>query len=91
MYAKEARTFIEKLINMQKVIEQKGYQRTDQAAVKQSSDKLKKQLDFYPYKTDEQMRGFFNRNQEAIKTLIPGESHPAFNKLMNEFITLKNQ
>jgi hypothetical protein len=91
MYAAEARKFIEKLIQMQKVIEQKGYQRTDQAAVRQSRDKLKKQLDFFPYKTDEQMRGFFDRNQEAIKTLIPGESHPAFAKLMKEYITLKNQ
>jgi len=91
MYAKEARRFIEKLINMQKVIEQKGYQRTDQAAVRQSREKLKNQLDFYAYKTDEQMRGFFDRNQDHIKTLIPGESHPAFTKLMNEFITLKNQ
>lgn len=91
MYAKEARQFIEKLISMQKVMEQKGYQRTDQAAVRQSSSKLKKQLDYFPYETDEKMRRFFDRNQEAIKTLIPGENHPAFTKLMNEYITLKNQ
>jgi len=91
MYAKEARTFIEKLISMQKVIEKEGYRRTDQAAVRQSREKLKKQLDFYPYKTDEQMKGFFERNQDHIRTLIPAETHPAFTKLMNEFITLKNQ
>jgi len=91
MYADEARKFIEKLISMQKKIEEKGYRRIDQATVQQSSSKLKKQLDFYPYKTDEQMRGFFNRYQEHIRTLIPTETHPAFTKLMNEFITLKNQ
>lgn len=89
MFANEARQFIEKLIRIQRVIERKGYKRIDQPAVSKAREHLSKQLEFYPYDTDEKMKGFWERNQPEIRTLIPSETHPAFRKLMTEFINLK--
>jgi hypothetical protein len=91
MFAQEARRYIEKLIRLQKKIEEKGYRRIDQASVVQARKHLKNQLEFYPYNTDEKMRGFWEQNREEIKTLIPSDSHRCFKKLMNEFINLQNQ
>jgi len=91
MYAIEAKQYIRKLINIQNKIENKGYQRIDQAAVRQAKEHLKKYLDYYNYDSDDKMRGFFERNHDRIKTLIPNENYPGFQKLMNEFMNLKNQ
>lgn len=91
MFAKEARQYIEKLIRLQKKIEEKGYRRIDQDAVVQARKQLNNQLKFYSYNTDEKMRGFWERNNDKIRALIPAESHRCFKKLMNEFITLQNQ
>lgn len=90
MYAAEAKKYILKLIHIQKVIEEKGYQRADQAAVRQAREHLFKYLNYYRYDSDEKMRGFFERNHDRIKTLIPNESYPGFKKLMNEFINLQS-
>lgn len=91
MYAADAKRYILKLISIQNKIEKKGYTRIDQAAVRQAREHLKKYLDYYKYDSDEKMRGFFERNHDRIKTLIPNESYPGFEKLMNEFINLQNQ
>jgi 4-hydroxyphenylpyruvate dioxygenase-like putative hemolysin len=91
MFAQEAREYIEKLIRLQKKIEEKGYRYIDHAAVKQARTHLKKQLDFYPYETDEKMRRFWDNHRDEIRGLIPSESHRCYNKLMSEFITLQNQ
>jgi len=91
MFAQEARQYIEKLIRLQKKIEEKGYRRNDQGAVIQARKHLKKQLEFYPYNTDEKMWRFWENNRDEIRALIPAESHRCFKKLMNEFITLQNQ
>lgn len=90
-YASQARRFIRKLIQIQQVTESKGYVRKDQPAVRESRHHLKKYLDYYRYDTDEKMRSFWQRNEDHIRTLLPSDSHPAFDKLMEEFITLKNQ
>lgn len=91
MFAQEARLYIEKLIRLQNKIEEKGYQRINQVEVSQARSHLRKQLGFYRYETDEKMRGFWEYNRDEIRALIPGESHRCFKKLMNEFISLKNQ
>lgn len=91
MFAQEARIYIEKLIRLQKKIEEKGYRRIDQGAVIQARKHLKNQLEFYPYNTDEKMRGFWDHHRNEIRVLIPAESHRCFKKLMNEFIILQNQ
>ena len=91
MFAQEARKYIEKLIRLQTKIEEKGYRRIDQATVIQARKHLKNQLEFYPYNTDDKMRGFWENNRDEIRALIPAESHRCFKKLMNEFITLQNQ
>lgn len=91
MFAQDARQYIEKLIRLQKKIEEKGYQRVDQAAVIQARKHLKKQLEFYPYNTNEKMRGFWEHNRDQIRALIPSDSHRCFKKLMKEFINLQNQ
>ncbi|MDP2058178.1 MAG: hypothetical protein Q8J97_00455, partial [Flavobacteriaceae bacterium] len=75
MFAQEARCYIEKLIRLQKKIEEKGYRRIDQGEVIQARTHLKKQLEFYPYNTDDLMRGFWDHNRNKIRALIPGESH----------------
>lgn len=90
MYATRARLFIRKLIRLQQTIEEKGYQRNDQPAVRQSRKHLKTYLDYFKYDTDDKMRGFWQRNQEHIRTLLPSDSHPAFQKLMEEYIELQN-
>ena len=91
MFAQDARQYIEKLIRLQNKIEEKGYQRIDQLAVIQARKHLKNQLEFYPYSTNEKMRGFWEHNRNEIRALIPSDSHRCFKKLMNEFITLQNQ
>jgi len=91
MFAQEARCYIEKLIRLQNKIEEKGYQRIDQATVIQARKHLKKQLEFYKYSTDELMQNFWEHNRNEIRALIPSESHRCFKKLMNEFINLQNQ
>ncbi len=91
MYATEARVFIRKLIRMQQVIEQKGYRRNDQPAVRKSREHLKLYLDYYRYEQDEQMRRFWERNEHHIRTLLPADSHPAFEKIMQQYINLQNQ
>ena len=91
MFAQEARIFIEKLIRLQKKIEEKGYRRQDQGIVIQARKHLKKQLEFFPYNTDDKMKGFWEQNRDEIRALIPAESHRCFQKLMNEFMNLQNQ
>jgi hypothetical protein len=88
MYATQARLFIRKLIRLQQVIEDKGYRRADQPAIRQSRNQLKTYLDYFRYETDEKMRGFWQRNQNHIRTLLPSDSHPAFQKLMQEYLEL---
>jgi len=90
MFAREARIYIEKLIRLQKKIEEKGYRRVDQRTVIQARKHLKAQLEFFSYNTDEKMRGFWDNYRDEIRTLIPAESHRCFKKLMNEFINLQN-
>lgn len=90
-YASQARRFIRKLIQIQQVVDGKGYVRNDQPAVRQSRAHLKKYLDYYRYDTDEKMRGFWDRNREHIRTLLPSDSHPAYQKLIEEFTSLENQ
>lgn len=91
MFATDAKRYIRKLINIQNKIENKGYQRVDQASVRQAKDKLLRYLNFYKYDSDEKMKGFFERNHDQIRTLIPNENYPGFQKLMNEFMNLQNQ
>ena len=91
MFAQEARIYIEKLIRLQKKIEEKGYRRIDQGTIIQARRNLKNQLEAFPYSTDEKMRGFWEHHRDEIRVLIPGESHRCFKKLMNEFIILQNQ
>jgi hypothetical protein len=91
MFAKEARQYIEKLIRLQKKIEEKGYRRIDQVTVIQARQHLKSQLEAYPYATDDKMKGFWDHHRDEIRVLIPSESHRCFKKLMHEFITLQNQ
>lgn len=90
-YHKAARSYILKLIRIQSHLEKKGYVRADQALVRISIRHLKKYLNYYPYNTDQLMAGFFQRNSQHIRTLIPHASYPGQKKLMNEFLTLKNQ
>lgn len=89
-YAHKARVFIGKLIQMQRTIEQEGYLRTDLQAIHQSASYLKRYLDYYRYNNDEQMRGFFNRNIERIRILLPRKTHQAYEALMEEFLGLKD-
>jgi len=89
MYATEARVFIRKLIRMQQVIEQKGYRRSDQPAVRKSREHLKLYLDYYRYEQDDQMRSFWTRNQEHIRTLLPSDTHPGFKTIMDQYMKLK--
>ena len=88
MFCKEARLYIQKLISLQQVIEQKGYRRIDQPTVVQARKHLKKYLDYYHYDSDDQMRLFWARNRPYIRTLVPCENHPAYQKLLNEFIKM---
>jgi hypothetical protein len=90
-YASQARKFIRKLIQIQQVVDRKGYVRNDQPAVRQSREHLKRYLDYYRYDTDEKMRGFWDRNREHIRTLLPSDTHPAYESLIHEFISLENQ
>ena len=91
MFAREARIYIEKLIRLQKKIEEKGYRRIDQKSVIQARRKLKNQLEAYPYATDEKMRGFWDHHHDEIRVLIPSESHRGYKKLMTEFIELNQE
>ena len=91
MFATEARQYIEKLIRLQKKIEEKGYRYIDHEAVQQARQHLKNQLEFYPYDSDEKMRSFWDRHRNEIRGLIPSQSHRCFKKLMTEFINLQNQ
>ena len=91
MFAQEARCYIEKLIRLQKKIEEKGYRRIDQGTIIQARKHLKSQLEFYPYHTDDKMRGFWDRNLQYIRALIPGQNYPGFRKIMDEYMVLKNQ
>jgi hypothetical protein len=89
MYAQEARQFITKLINMQKGMKKQGFIRHDYSAVSQSITELEKYLKAFKYDSDEKMRGFWNRKENHIRNLIPGQNHPAFKTIINEFIALK--
>jgi hypothetical protein len=46
-------------------------------------------LDYFRYDSEEKMRRFWDHNQQHIRTLLPGENHPSFTKLMNEYLELK--
>lgn len=90
MFCKEVRLYVQKLIRMQQVIEQKGYRRINQPTVSQAREHLKKYLDYYRYDSDDQMRQFWERNRPYIRTLILCENHLAYQKLMNEFIEMNH-
>ena len=88
MYSQDARRFIMKLIRIQRKINQSGYRRTDQLAIIESIDHLKKYLAYYKYDTDEKMKSFLERNKARIRILIPGRTYPGYEKLINEFYSL---
>lgn len=90
-YYQRARAYIEKLIRIQAHLEKKNYLRTDQCQVKAAIAHLRKYLNYYRYDSDEKMRGFFARNQQQIRTLIPHRNYPGYQKLMTEFSDLQNQ
>jgi len=91
MYAQEARQYITKLIRIQRTLDKKGYLRVDQPVVRQNINHLSKYLNYYRYETDEKMHGFFIRNRERIRLLIPNPTYPGYTKLLNEFYMLQNQ
>lgn len=91
MYYQQARQFIEKLISLQRGMKSQGFVRHDYGAVIQSIDELEKYLNTYRYDTDDKMRSFWQRKENHIRTLLPGQKHSAFKSILNEFITLKDQ
>ena len=91
MYYQQARQFIEKLIRLQRGMKKQGFVRHDYGAVSQSIGELEKYLKAYPYDSDDKMRSFWQRKETYIRTLLPGQNHAAYQSIINEFITLKNQ
>lgn len=91
MFCKEARAYVMKLIRIQTYLIKKGYRRPDQQTVIEAIEHLKKYLNYYRYDSDEKMRNFFDRNHDRIRTLIPGENYPGYEKLMNEFLNYTNK
>lgn len=91
MYHQQARQFIEKLIRIQKSMKKHEFVRHDYSAVSSSIAELEKYLKAFRYDDDDKMRGFWQRKENHIRTLLPGQNHPAFKSILNEFITLKDQ
>lgn len=88
MYSQDARQFIIKLIRIQRKLYRKGFRRKDQPAVRESIVHLSKYLNYYRY-NDEQMKSFFVRNIDKIRTLIPHPAYPGYQKLLDEFLNLQ--
>lgn len=91
MYYQQARQFIEKLIRLQRGMKSQGFVRHDYGAVSQSIGELEKYLKTYRYDSDDKMRSFWQRKEEHIRILLPGQNHPGYQNIIDEFITLKNQ
>lgn len=91
MFFMQARAYIMKLIRLQTYLLKKGYAREDQPTVLEAIAHLKRYLDYYRYDSDDKMKGFFEKNHDRIRALIPGENYPGYKKLMNEFINYNNQ
>ncbi len=91
MFFQDARRYIMKLIRIQTYLLKKGYARVDQPTVMEAIAHLRKYLEYYRYDSDDKMKGFFEKNHDRIRALIPGESYPGYKKLMNEFMNLQNQ
>ena len=91
MYHQKARAYIEKLIRIQTHLEGKNYLRADQLEIREAIEHLQKYLHYYRYGTNEKMHRFFIRNRQRIRTLIPHQNYPGFEKLYNEFLTLQNR
>lgn len=91
MFFKEARAYIVKLIRIRTYLIKEGYTSEDQPIILQAIAHLKKYLNYYRYDSDDKMKSFFERNQDRIRALIPGENYPGYQKLMNEFLNYKNQ
>ena len=91
MYYQDARKFIEKLIKLQKGMKKRNMVRHDYGAVSQSIDELQRYLKFYKYDTDEKMRVFWENKLQLIRNLLPGQNYRGYQKIMNEYIEIKNQ
>jgi hypothetical protein len=87
----EARKFLLKLVRIQKTQIKKGYLHQDQQRINEALNFISKQLQYFKYANDDKMRSFFDRHHDRIRALIPGESYPGFEKLMNEFMNFQNQ
>jgi hypothetical protein len=90
MYASKAKSYILKLIRIQKAMRKQGLVRHDIAAVARSIDHLENYLNFYKYDTDEKMYRFYTQNIDRIRLLLPSEKHQDYQKLLQEFIDLKD-
>lgn len=87
----EARKYLQKLIRIQRYLIKQGFKRSDHQQLTESLTFIDVQLRTYKYASDDKMRSFMARHHDQIRTLIPNESYPGFQKLMNEFINLQNQ
>jgi hypothetical protein len=90
MYASKAKSYIRKLINIQKAMRKQGLVRHDIAAVARSIDHLENYLNYFKYDTDEKMHRFYTQNIDRIRLLLPSQNHQDYQKLLQEFIDLKD-
>lgn len=91
MFYVQSRQFIEKLINLQRGMSRKGFIRHDYNDVIKSICELEKYLKIYRYDNDDKMRNFWKRKENYIITLLPGQNYPGYEKLMEQFLSLKNE
>jgi hypothetical protein len=85
MFAAEARSYIEGLIQIQKKISGKGYERDDQQVVNECRKKIEAQFSEYEYRTNEKMARFWTNHREQIRYLIPTANYKGFKNLVYHF------
>jgi len=85
MFATEARSYIESLIQIQKKIRGKGYNRVDQSLINECLVTLETLLKAWHYSTNELMAKFWISHRTEIRFLIPTNSYKGFKALMVHF------
>lgn len=85
MFSKEARTYIEKLISIQRKIKDGGYTRSDQATVNRCRINLEILLKAWNYSTNELMANFWINHRHEIRYLLPTDSYKGFKALLIHF------
>lgn len=85
MFAAEARSYIESLIQIQKKIRGKGYDRADQQLINECLVNLETLLKAWRYATNELMAKFWISHRTEIRYLIPTSSYKGFKALLVHF------